>query len=213
MVHRMVSNIEEYLKNPCRYSALPFYKEVKQNNDLLVIHNDEVNQGHLKNITSHKRFFRIFHDLRNVDTVNIQGFVNRKFSADTDIDKVIAIINGSYSNIRITSKEVNEMIKDTVYHSDLWNFIIDESTGQEIALGICQYDEVVSEVVFDWIQVLPEYRGKGIASMLVTHLLSDVPKNAKFATVSGDMDNPSSPEKLYKKCGFTGNDVWYIIKK
>lgn len=40
----MVSNIEEYLKNPCRYSALPFYKEVRQNNDLLVIHNDDLNQ-------------------------------------------------------------------------------------------------------------------------------------------------------------------------
>ena len=59
---------------------------------------------------------------------------------------------------------------------------------------------------------MPEYRGKGIGSMLVSHLLSISPKGAKFATVSGDIDSMSSPEKLYRKCGFTGTDVWHIIK-
>lgn len=36
---------------------------------------------------------------------------------------------------------------------------------------------------------------------------------AKFATVSGKIDNPANPERLYRKCGFVGNDVWHIIRK
>ena len=34
---------------------------------------------------------------------------------------------------------------------------------------------------------------------------------AEFATVSGKVNNPTNPESLYRKCGFTGNDIWHIL--
>ena len=43
-------------------------------------------------------------------------------------------------------------------------------------------------------------------------LLRNAPTKALFATVSGDCDNSASPENLYRKCGFIGDDVWHIIK-
>ena len=105
------------------------------------------------------------------------------------------------------------MKKDRVYYPDLWVFIVDEKTNQEVALGICNYDKFVGEIELDWIQVLPQYRGKGLAKMLVLNLLKKSPRGAKFATVSGDIDNSSSPEYLYRKCGFKGKDVWHILRK
>lgn len=36
---------------------------------------------------------------------------------------------------------------------------------------------------------------------------------ARFATVSGKVNDPSAPQRLYRKCGFTGDDVWHILKK
>lgn len=36
---------------------------------------------------------------------------------------------------------------------------------------------------------------------------------AKFATVSGQCGNPANPEGLYRKGGFTGSDVWHILRK
>ena len=36
---------------------------------------------------------------------------------------------------------------------------------------------------------------------------------AKFATVSGKVENKTKPEALYRKCGFIGNDVWHILRK
>lgn len=204
--------VSEYLKNPCRFSALPLYKEVRQNNDILVVHNNEFKEELVKNSKLHQKFFRITHNFKDVNIVDIPGYKTKKCNINIDSKKVIDIINKSYLNIKFTKDEVNLMIKDVVYSSKMWIFIIDETTNIEVALGICQYDKITLEVIFDWIQVLPEYRGKGIGSMLVSHLLSIPPEGSKFATVSGDIDGTSSPEKLYRKCGFIGTDIWHIIK-
>ena len=61
---------------------------------------------------------------------------------------------------------------------------------------------------------MPEYQNKGYGKSLVYSLLMKL-KNlgAKFATVSGSLDNSKTLEKLYSNCGFTGNDIWYICKK
>jgi len=208
----MGSTIEEYLKNPCRYSALPLYKEKRQNSiNIQVIHDSEFKQELIQN-KKHKRFFRISHNLKNIDKIMIPGYQIRKYNDETDRDKVVQIINQSYSNIKIDINDVVKMLNDEVFNPDMWIFVVEENTKKEIALGICQYDDKVFEVVFDWIQVIPECRGIGIGLMLVTYLLAIAPSDAKFATVSGDMDNPSSPEKLYRKCGFKGNDVWHILR-
>ena len=36
---------------------------------------------------------------------------------------------------------------------------------------------------------------------------------APCRTASGQCNNASTPEKLYRRCGFTGNDVWHIFRK
>jgi len=36
---------------------------------------------------------------------------------------------------------------------------------------------------------------------------------AKFATVSGQCENLTNPEALYRRCGFKGNDVWHILRQ
>lgn len=77
---------------------------------------------------------------------------------------------------------------------------------------MADFDSQMQEGIIEWIQVLPEYRGKKIGQLLVNELLLRMKTMAKFATVSGQMNNPSSPEKLYRKCGFVGNDIWHILR-
>jgi len=36
--------------------------------------------------------------------------------------------------------------------------------------------------------------------------------NAAFITVSGEVDNPTNPEMLYRKYGFSGDDVRCVIR-
>jgi len=38
-------------------------------------------------------------------------------------------------------------------------------------------------------------------------------KKAAFATVSGKADDPTCPERLYRSCGFVGNDIWHVMRK
>lgn len=78
---------------------------------------------------------------------------------------------------------------------------------------MADFDSEMQEGIIEWIQVLPEYRGKKIGQMLVNDLLLRMKPMARFATVSGQVNNLSSPEKLYRKCGFVGNDVWHILRK
>ncbi|MBR6525201.1 MAG: GNAT family N-acetyltransferase [Clostridia bacterium] len=86
------------------------------------------------------------------------------------------------------------------------------TSGKIVGCGMADFDSQMQEGIIEWIQVLPEYRGKKIGQLLVNELLLRMKTMAKFATVSGQMNNPSSPEKLYRKCGFVGNDIWHILR-
>ncbi len=59
----------------------------------------------------------------------------------------------------------------------------------------------------EWIQVIQEYRKRNVGTSIVNQLLYRLSFKADFATVSGKVDNKTKPEKLYRKCGFTGNDI------
>jgi GNAT superfamily N-acetyltransferase len=71
----------------------------------------------------------------------------------------------------------------------------------------------MGEGILEWIQVSEGYRRRGLGSFLVKELLWRMQGKVKFATVSGQCDSPSCPERLYRSCGFTGQDVWHVLHK
>jgi len=203
----------KYINNPCRYSALPLYKELRYNkDDILVIHDTNYSVSLLNQYHAHQVFFRLYHSMKNIAKINIAGYKIKICHIEEDLESIQKIINLSYVHIRISLDEIIWMTKDRVYDSSLWMFIIDEITNQKIALGIGHYDQTVREVILDWIQVLPEFRNHGLGKMLVTNMLYNSPKDALFATVSGECNNQQVPESLYRSCGFTGTDIWHILK-
>ena len=81
------------------------------------------------------------------------------------------------------------------------------------ASGIAEFDEVCQEGIIEWVQVLPEYKGRGLGKKIVDVLLNRLKSiGASFVTVSGNLDNTSKPLELYRKCGFAGDDIWYICQ-
>ena len=83
--------------------------------------------------------------------------------------------------------------------------------GFETAELIHMLEMLWAAYILEWIQVLPQYRGKKIGQLIVTELLFRMKDVADFATVSGKVDNETNPEALYRKCGFVGNDLWHIL--
>ena len=123
------------------------------------------------------------------------------------------LINDSYTDIKVNQELIKSYMKTPVYCKDLWIMVKEKTTDQYVGCGIADYDTETKELILEWIQVLPQYRGRKIGQIIVNELLLRMKGIADFATVSGKIDNKTKPEMLYRKCGFVGNDVWHILHK
>lgn len=122
-------------------------------------------------------------------------------------------INCCYSGAKMTEAELESYQSHTVYDPSRWITIREDQTGQMIASGIGELDREIGEGVLEWIQVSAEFRGRGFGQCIVNELLHRMCGKADFATVSGQCNNPVNPESLYRKCGFTGQDIWHVLRK
>jgi ribosomal protein S18 acetylase RimI-like enzyme len=123
------------------------------------------------------------------------------------------VIGRSYAHMRPDLSDVIGWIRQPVFDPDLWVWIIDQITHQPAGLGIAEIDREEGEASLEWIQILPEYRGQGLAKALVTRLARQLKSRVPVVTVSGEADNPSDAEHLYRRCGFSGQDVWWVIRR
>ncbi|MDU1413775.1 MAG: GNAT family N-acetyltransferase [Clostridium sp.] len=210
-------NLEEYKLNPCRVSAIPYWKSkiYKIPDNILVVHEEEYN------CTSHNfevdtLYFRLKHNLKSLKLTKLEHtfeYRNVDLTSANDLKEVVYIINKSYIDIQVNLDQVIGWTKTKVFDSNLWIFIVDTKTNRPVALGIADVDKEVNEGMLEWIQVLPEYRGLNLGQAVVNRLLVILSDSVKFVTVSGKVSNKTKPESLYRKCGFEGNDIWHIIKK
>lgn len=203
--------ISRYKANPCRYSSIPLYKEIRRNphQKITVIHHTQYRN---EKGQYHGRFLRLKHDLNHIPYVTLDGFKPIAFDKTHDIDKAVELINTSYESSTVKRETIELMMVDRVYNSKLWYYIVEKQSNKPVALGIAHYDSIVNEISLDWIQVLPKYRNKGIGKLLLRKLLLEASSIGAFATVSFDLDNLTSPEHLYRRMGFKGHDLWHIIK-
>lgn len=210
-------SIDEYKANPCRISSIPYWKIMtfKMPSNLLVIHDEDYNIGQ-ENISEDTFYFRLKHDLKSIEAISLdKTFEYRKVDINciSDLEEVVDIINRSYTDIKVNLKQVIKWTESEVFEESLWIFIIDVNNQKPVVLGIAELDRDVNEGMLEWIQVLPEYRKLKLGQGIVTKLLSNLMGKVEFVTVSGKVDNKTNPEKLYRRCGFTGNDLWHVLIK
>ena len=202
--------LKEYIKNPCRSSSIPYWKQrtIKVPDNIKIVHNDEYNVADFNGYID-EPYFRLYHDLQSVQRIE-RNDIDIVVVTDDMMDTVVDIINKSYNDLSVTKEQMERYMQTPVYCSDLWILLKDKS-GTYVACGIADYDKEANEMILEWIQVIPSCRGRGYGQYIVNELLSRAQGQAKFATVSGKVNNATLPEKLYRKCGFTGNDVWHIL--
>ncbi len=200
-----------YLKNPCRASSLPYWKTVHMTlpENMLIFHDCDFTQDYLKQYTD-EVYFRIRHDLRKLHSPSLPDGFYLCHIAPGDY---AMHINRCYTDISMTENEIRGYSKHPTYSPELWIAVKNEKNGEIAATGIAELDKDTEEGVLEWIQVSEAYRGCGLGTYIVSELLCRIAKKARFATVSGQVENPSNPEALYRKCGFVGNDMWHILRK
>lgn len=202
----------EYLKDPCGTLSIPYHKNkgITIPPNMMIVHDRNFSPDMLENYTD-EPYFRLKHDLKSIPCTTCPGFSVRT-ADDKDLSLIADIINRSYNDLSITENRLEAMRASPVFDKDLWIIVIDDAADRPIACGIAELDNEAREGILEWIQVLPEYRGRGVGSLIVSELIKRISKKADFATVSGKARD-IYPEMLYRKCGFSGNDIWHILRQ
>lgn len=202
---------ERYLADPCKAASIPYWKaqSITIPDGMKILHQDEYDNAEYQHYID-EPYFRLIHNLKGLFKPELpQGYS----LCTVVISEYAAHISRCYGGIGITEEELRSYTLRPVYDAALWLAVKDELTGTIVATGIAELDREIGEGVLEWIQVSQGHRGKGIGRYVVSELLWRLTSKASFATVSGQCNNASNPEKLYRKCGFCGNDVWHILRK
>ena len=205
-------SLQSYLNDPCGTLSIPYwkYKSIVVPENMKIVHERDMSNGVFHDY-SDEPYFRLYHDLKNIKPTTTREV--EIVSTKPSVAEFVQLINASYSDLSVTAAQMESCQRTPVYCPELWILLKEKGTGTILAGGIADYDKDVGELILEWIQVLPNYRRRGYGQLLVNCLLSKMQGVAKFATVSGKVNNSSNPEVLYRRCGFTGNDIWHILTK
>ncbi len=205
--------IQQYIINPCGTLSIPYHKAkiTTVPDGMKIVHERDFDASDLQSYHD-ERFFRLYRDMKNIGIAKADGFLIETVG-EADIETVVEVINRSYTDLQVTLAQIKGYTHTSVYDQDLWVLVREEQTGVCVGLGIADLDASIGELILEWIQVLPEYRKRGIGRAIVNTLLHRAKEKAAFATVSGKADDPTCPERLYRSCGFVGEDIWHVLRK
>ena len=208
---KMTFSKNEYLICPCKVSSIPYWKSksITVPDGMCIVHKDNFNKTEYQHYID-EPYFRLIHSLQDL---SIQVLPQGYLLYNATMKDFAEHINSCYSGICVTEAGLRDYTARPVYDSSLWLAIKNNQTDEVVATGIAELDKEVGEGVLEWIQVSEQYRGYGLGKYVVSELLWRMKENATFATVSGQCNNPTNPEALYRKCGFTGSDVWHVLRK
>jgi GNAT superfamily N-acetyltransferase len=158
-------------------------------------------------------YFRYQHSMKSLPKpLSIPGFELVEVEPVLQAEQITDFLNRCYPNMALDPKTILSWTRHPVFRSDLWIWLVDQRTKLPAALGIAEIDVEIGEGALEWIQVLPEYRRQGLGKVVVDMLLNRLQGTANFTTVSGEIENPTNPGMLYRKCGFEGDHIWWVFR-
>ena len=201
---------EEYMKDPCGASSLPFWKteqtEIPQG--MQIVPEDQFDAAACKG-TAEPYFRLICRPAECVQPEIPEGFE----LAACSTEEYAQHINSCYEQEGVTIEEVNAWRLRSVYDPELWIAVKDRKNKKIAATGIAEIDRRIGEGILEWIQVSPEYRRRGLGQYVVKELLYRMKEKAGFVTVSGKMKNENNPYGMYTACGFGEGKVWVVVNE
>ena len=178
---------------------------------LALVHADALSAYSELQFNQKEPYFRLIHKDRPPDYNCPPGFKLAEVDPGTELQAAAALIGACYPDMQVDEDIVSSWTVHPVYDPALWVWVMDTERSVPVGLGIAEIDEAVSEASLEWIQVLPSYRGRGLGKVIVTELLRRVSGRVDFTTVSGKVNNNTHPEQVYRRCGFTGSDIWWLL--
>ena len=186
--------------------------EVAKSLRFALLHQAYVDAIALPQLTKRRAYFRLSHDLSRLPPGELPaGYRLRQVELPNEAEAAASLIAACYPDIRPAPEAVRNWAGHPTHAADLWLWVL-APDGSPAGLGIAELDGSVPEGSLEWIQVLHTNRGLGLGTALVCELLRRLAGRALFATVSGQVNNLTRPERLYRRCEFTGGDVWVLMQ-
>jgi ribosomal protein S18 acetylase RimI-like enzyme len=132
---------------------------------------------------------------------------NFDFAREQDYVAAAEMLNRCYETDHHSAAEVAEWCTLSVFDESLWLWVRSRASDEVVGLGISTYQPCIRECYLDWIQVLPEYQGRGLGRLLVSEMVRRAIRKSDIIRVTGMADD------FYRKCGFAGTERWCIITK
>lgn len=179
--------------------------------DLMLLHEDYISSIDPGSFPVRRRYFRLSYSGSAMPKAP-PGWRIREAAPEVDTEDVAAFIRQCYPGSRLSAETVRKWETYPVHDPSLWIWV-EDNAGRPIGLGIAEYDPEISEGSLEWIQVLPSCRRMGVGQVLVATLVRRLRPQSVLITVSGEHGSASHPDMLYRKCGFVGNDAWWMLRR
>lgn len=178
-----------------------------------LIHEDYIDKVPIGGFSDIQRYFRLYSKPTDIVTPDLpKGYRLKEVDIDNETDKISELICRCYENIKPDKDEVMSWKEHPVFDGKLWIWIEDTSNERYAGLGIAELDNRIPEASLEWIQVDPDYHGKGLGKIIVNELIRRVKDKVDLITVGGEYDSEGNPKGFYENCGFTGDDIWYVLR-
>ena len=142
---------------------------------------------------------------QEVEASNEFFITNFDFTREQDCVVAAEMLNHCYETDHHSAGEVAGWCKLPVFDEALWLWVRSRANEEAVGLGISTYQACIRECYLDWIQVLPEYQGRGLGRLLVSETIRRAIHKSDIIRVTGMVDD------FYRKCGFAGTESWRII--
>jgi GNAT superfamily N-acetyltransferase len=129
------------------------------------------------------------------------------FAREGDYGFAAKMLNRCYETDQHSAAELAGWCRLPVFDESLWLWVKSRASKVAVGLGISTYQACIRECNLDWIQVLPEYQGRGLGRLLVSETIRRAISKSDILRVTGMADG------FYRKCGFVGTESWYILTK
>ena len=151
-------SLQNYLYDPCGTASIPYWKQkgliVPEN--MKIIHERDYVDEMFRDYND-EPYFRLYNNLKDI---------NKEITKDVeivsgiqDVDVFVQLINACYSDLSVTTEQMESYRETPVYCSDLWILLKEKASGVILAGGIADDDKEAKELILEWIQVIPTYRG------------------------------------------------------
>lgn len=177
-----------------------------------IIHQDFLDAPTVAGFSQFTSHYRLIHRAENVAAPELPagfqfaGVVNSP-------DEAQAVIAHIAQGEGQALAGVQHWLESPLLTPDLWLWVVDTAADQPAAIGIAELSPERREAALTWIQVLPDYRGRGLGRGLVQELLRRIGDRASFTTASGEVEDREQPGAFLRRCGFTGDDVWWYLSR